>query len=386
MSKLRVIETFAGIGAQTKALKNLNIEHEVVAISEWDIHALISYAHIHKSKEMQNFQVPSKKEMLEELSNFSFSNDGKKPLLKIKNISEAKLTELYKAHKVTNNLSSILNVKSEQIPNFDLLTYSFPCQAISLQGKQEGLKKDTGTSSSLLWEIERILKSLHSEDRLPIYLLMENVANLFSKKFIPFFEEWKEFLTSLGYETTHGILKASDFDCPQNRERAFAISILKTKNQKFEMPIGHLTKKSISDILEPQYITKKLNLTHLETKLKHKKSSDINFKKTGLHSTILENYTTFQSENIAYFDDGISPTITANGAQSRIKIIDSQNGSLRYMSGCEHLKLMGFEVIDYQNLSNCSYPISDLIVKKQAGNSICVQVLEAIFKNLFLVK
>jgi len=384
MSKLKVIETFAGIGAQTKALKNLGIEHEVVAISEWDINALISYAYIHKSKEMQTFVLPSKEEIIAELSKFTFSNDGKNPISKVKSIRDPKLYELYKAHKVTNNLSSILNVTSQQIPDFDLLTYSFPCQAISLQGKQEGLKKDTGTSSSLLWEIERILKRLKEEGRLPTYLLMENVANLFSKKFMPFFNEWVEFLNALGYETTHGILKASDFDCPQNRERAFAVSILKTANQSFTFPKGSLTQKTIADILEPQYVSQNLKLTHLESKLKHKKSADIHFKKTGLHSTILENYTTFQSENIAYFDDGISPTITANGAQSRIKIIDSKTGSLRYMSGCEHLKLMGFTKSDYQNLSNCSYPITDALIKKQAGNSICVPVLEAIFKNFFL--
>jgi len=382
MLGLRVVEVFAGIGSQAKALKNLNIEHEIVAISEWDIHALISYAYIHKNEEMDSVVLPEKSEVINQLSQYTFSTNGKTPVLNIKNIGEKKLFELYKAHKVTKNIGSISNILAKQIPDFDLLTYSFPCQAISLQGKQEGLGKNTGTSSSLLWEIERILSTLKDEGRLPTFLLMENVANLFSKKFMPFFNTWLEFLNKLGYHTSYEILNASHFDCPQNRKRAFAVSVLNDKNGGFTFPIGTPTQKNISSILEQDHISTNLLLPHLEQKLKHKTPTETAIKKSNLHTTLLNNYTTFNSENICYFDDGVAPTITASGAQSRVKIINSKTGSLRYMSACEHLKLMGFEASDYQKLSKCSYRIGEVTIKKQAGNSICVPVLEAIFNAL----
>ena len=391
-NKLKVFETFAGIGAQTKALKNINVEHEVVATSEWDINAIISYAYIHQKDEMQKFNNPTVEEAINYLKQYTFSSDGKKPLAKLTHLKQEKLFELYKAVIINKNFGSILQIKAKDLPSFDLLTYSYPCQAISLQGKQEGLKKGTGTSSSLLWEIERILLELKEENRLPKYLLMENVANLFSQKFMPYFKEWVSFLEDLGYQTKYDILKSSNFEIPQNRERAFAVSILKEKQMnsdfchsvdEFVFTQKELTHKKIKDITD-DIVDKSLFLNHLEEKLKEKDGSKLKVKNTGIKSTVLLNYTTFQSENIVYFDDGIAPTITANGAQSRIKIIDSKNNNhLRYLTGAEHLKLMGFTQNDYDNLKSCSYKIAEQMIKKQAGNSIVVNVLESIFNNLF---
>lgn len=376
---IRVFETFSGIGAQTKALKNIGIEHQVVGVSEWDINAIISYSEVHCQEALSKVKTPSKMEAIEYLEKFSFSSDGKKPIVKISKLKEKKLFQLYKAQKAINNLGSITQIKAENIPDFDLLTYSFPCQAISLQGKQEGLEKGTGTSSSLLWEIERILLELKKDNRLPKYLLMENVANLFSKKFIDFYNNWEQFLTSLGYKTEKKILKASFFNCPQNRERAFAVSILSSNDdENYVFPNGNFTSLTIEDILE-ENVSEKYFLPKLEEKIKHKSAPK---KNTGIRSTVLENYTTFNSENIVYFYDSIAPTITANGAQSRIKIID-KNKKLRYLTPLEHWKLMGFQKEDFLNAKERGV-ISDNILKKQAGNSICVKVLEEIFKSLFI--
>lgn len=372
---LKVFETFAGIGAQTKALKNIGIKHKVVAISEWDLNALISYANVHCKKEMELVKIPGRDKILEELNNFTFSNDGKVPLKSLGRLSEKRLYDLYAANKVTNNLGSIMEVDVKKIPDLDLLTYSFPCQAISLQGKQEGLERGTKTSSSLLWEVERILIGLRDSGRLPKYLLMENVANLLSAKFMPFFNSWVDFLNALGYETKYGILKASNFDCPQNRSRAFAISVLGKNSFKF--PGGTLTDLRLKDVIlnsveEKYYLDKLLPL------LKGRKLKD-----SGICSGVLEGYTTFQSENIVYYLEGIAPTITANGAQSRVKVVD-QNGRLRYLVPLEMWRLMGFEDCDY----NAAFEggTTETILKKQAGNSICVKVLEKVFANMFLNK
>ena len=371
---IRVFETFSGIGAQTKALANTKVSHSVVATSEWDINAIISYANIHCKKEMLKIVIPSYDEMIEYLSGFTFSSDGKKPIKSIKRLPKNRIMQLYVATIASNNFGSISDISAESLPDFDLLTYSFPCQAISLQGKKEGLVKGSKTSSSLLWEVERILLELSEQKRLPKYLLMENVANLLSKNFIPFFNTWLDFLDSLGYKTSYGILTASDFNCPQNRNRAFAISVL--GDQKIDLPVGKRTLLTLNDFVEdtsPQ----KYYLDHLLHKVDFKNKK---VKNSGICSTLLKNYTTFQSENYVYFLNGISPTITANGAQSRLKIIDHKN-KLRYLMPIELWRLMGFTDNDFYAAH--SMGISEVILKKQAGNSICVPVLEAIFKKMF---
>lgn len=74
------------------------------------------------------------------------------------------------------------------MPDFDLFTYSFPCQSVSNAGLQKGLTEGSGTTSSLLWECKRAIIAKH-----PTFMLMENVANLVSKKFKPEFNKWLRF-------------------------------------------------------------------------------------------------------------------------------------------------------------------------------------------------
>ena len=138
---LRVFEAFAGYGSQSIALRNLGIEYEVVAISEIDKYAIKAYEAIHGP---------------------------------------------------TNNLGDICKIDPSDIPGHDLFTYSFPCQDLSVAGKQAGLGK--GTRSGLLYECEKII-----EAKKPKYLLLENVKNLVGKKFKPEFDKWLEYLEGLGY-------------------------------------------------------------------------------------------------------------------------------------------------------------------------------------------
>ena len=169
---LKVIELFAGIGAQHRALQKANIDHEVIAISEIDKYAIQTYNAIH----------------------------GETP-----------------------NLGDI--TKIERLPKADLWTYSFPCTDISLAGRMSGFAKDSGTNSSLLWEVQRLLNTAEGDGTLPKYLLMENVKNLVSKKFKPLFDEWCAFLEGLGYKNFYKVLNAKDYGIPQNRERIFMVSI-----------------------------------------------------------------------------------------------------------------------------------------------------------------
>lgn len=121
------------------------------------------------------------------------------------------------------NLGDICKVDPNDTPDCDILTYSFPCQDISTAGKQRGFEKGSGSRSSLLWECEKIIKA-----KRPKYLLMENVKALVQKKFMPEFRRWLDTLDALGYTTYWKVLNAKDYAVAQNRERVFAVSILRS--------------------------------------------------------------------------------------------------------------------------------------------------------------
>ena len=92
------------------------------------------------------------------------------------------------------------------------------------------MKKGSGTRSGLLWEIERILKGLHEQGRLPEYLLLENVRTIKAESNIADLRQWLDFLESIGYSNDECmLLNALDFGVPQDRERAFIVSHLGEK-------------------------------------------------------------------------------------------------------------------------------------------------------------
>lgn len=158
--KLKVFEAFAGIGAQASALKRLNIEYEIVGISDWFIDAIKCYAAIH-CKDRQVEVPEDKAKLLEYLSKFTFSADSVRPT-DLRRLSEDDLRDLYRANKQSNNYGSISEIDPAEMPETDLLVYSFPCQDLSTGGLGKGMKKGSGTRSGLLWEIERILLGLKS--------------------------------------------------------------------------------------------------------------------------------------------------------------------------------------------------------------------------------
>jgi DNA (cytosine-5)-methyltransferase 1 len=196
MEKINVFETFAGIGAQHKALEILkthfNLNYKIVATSEWDIWANISYNAIHHDNKNIAQTIPTET-IIEFLNQYTHSHDSKKPISANYFEKQDRLTLelLYSSIKNCNNLGSI-TVKGQELidsvkdKRVDLITYSFPCQDLSVAGSfhgfNQGMKKGSGTRSGLLWEIERILRELKKIDKLPKYLLLENVKNMLSEK------------------------------------------------------------------------------------------------------------------------------------------------------------------------------------------------------------
>ena len=194
---LTVNELFSGIGSQSAALKRLGIDFKVVGIAEIDKYAIKSYEAIHGP---------------------------------VKNYGDIS--------------------KIDKLDYADFWTYSFPCQDISVAGKQRGINENT--RSGLLYEVEKLLYKSIMYNEQPKYLMLENVKNLVGKQFKPQFDEWLKRLDELGYNTYWKVLNAKNYGIPQNRERVFAISIRKDIDTGYEFPVGFDNGKRLKDILESE--------------------------------------------------------------------------------------------------------------------------------------
>lgn len=229
---ITVNELFSGIGAQASALQRLGIPHKIIHTSDIDKDAVLSYAAVHcgLTDEIINTYVdyPTREQMAKELTEINLGYDFKenKPYNWFKYLNrKTKYIERYwLACKLSKNIGDISKIQN--LDYADFWTYSFPCQSISIAGRQEGIIQGE-TRSGLLYEVQRLLETAKRNNTLPKYLMLENVKNLVGKKFKPQFDEWIKWLDELGFNTYHQVLNAKDYGIPQNRERVFAISVRK---------------------------------------------------------------------------------------------------------------------------------------------------------------
>lgn len=141
------------------------------------------------------------------------------------------------------NLGDMTKIDWTTVPDFDLLTYSTPCQDFSNAGRQRGGQEGSGTRSSLLWHTREAII-----EKRPKYLLMENVKNLVSGKFLGTFLKWCDELSSYGYTNFQQVLNAKDYGVPQNRERIFVVSIL--GDSWFTWPEPMPPEKTLADLID----------------------------------------------------------------------------------------------------------------------------------------
>lgn len=386
INMIQVVTLFSGVGSQEMALKRLGIPFQVVAMCEIDKFAIQSYTAIHGE---------------------------------------------------TRNLGDISKVHTKEFPNCDLLTYSFPCQDISQAGNMAGFEKGSDTRSSLLWECARAIVATK-----PKYLLMENVKALVSKKFMPHYQEWLDWLERQGYTNYSQVLNAKDYGVPQNRERVFCVSIL-GEHEPYQFPTPIPLEKKLRDVLEDEVDEKYYLKDEIAARLIFKENHNLvgyipsKFKQNGEvmhpdgHSTTLcaRDYkgpkqiievgkldmNWKESMKRVMSDEGICSTLcTMQGGHRQPKIIrpcltpdrveKRQNGRrfkendepmftittqdrhgvlidyrIRKLTPLETWRLMNFSDEDFYKAQNVC---SNSQLYKQAGNSIVVAVLEGIFRNM----
>ena len=253
---IRLIEFFAGYGSQALALKYLGVPFEHHKICEWAVKSIQAYKDIHMTDDntdyVKDWNILDIKDFLYQKG---ISSNYNEPMTKeqIDRLNSEEAKRILNNIIVTHNLVNIQQVIGSDLEIYDkdkytyILTYSFPCQDLSLAGKGKGMS-DTSTRSGMLWEVERILKECQDLGTLPDVLLMENVPQVHSKDNIDDFYKWQLSLESMGYQNYWQDLIATDYGIPQTRNRCFMVSILGEYNYKFPDPIP--LDKKLKDLLE----------------------------------------------------------------------------------------------------------------------------------------
>ena len=325
-NKLRIMECFGGIGACTKALERLGIDYEIADYVEIDKYAVKSFNAINDT----NFEP-------QDICNWN---------------------------------------KDIEV---DLIMHGSPCQDFSLAGKQAGGDKDSGTRSSLMYETVRIVEKLK-----PKYIIWENVKNLLSKKHIHNFETYLQTMKALGYKNYYQVLNAKDYGIPQNRERVFTVSIRNDIDKNFIFPPKQELKLKLKDLLEDEvnecyyWNNKTVDILRKEkiNKIEYKWNSEV--KKFIFNEKINLNKTySLNAYNNSYSE--ISHTITT--PHNTLFVLN--NKKIRKTTCCENWLLMGFDKEDFEKAEKVN---SNTQLYKQAGNSIVVNILVEILKNLILTE
>lgn len=415
MSKhYKIVELFSGIGSQAKALKNLNVDIDVQATCEWDIHAFIAYDAIHNDTSiLEEAKEKNKEELFDALKSYTLSNNGKESmsLATLHAYSEEVLRRIYTAIKRTSNLVDISKVSGNDMPDkTDLLTYSFPCQDLSNVGAfhhyNKGIDKNSGSRSSLLWEVGRILTEMKlANKRLPRYLVMENVPTLLSERHRNNFFTWINELRELGYISGYYQLNAKDFGIPQNRPRLLMLSVYVGDNDhKIKIVNNYFAstdeEKIVSDYRNSDFfhdltVRDLLRITNDKGSVLWNEAVECTPNDTPSRRKIWEKNPVIYNQDGTYTEESFIRTITTKqdrNPNSGNIYFDSgleNRGKFRYLTPRECMLFMGFTDEDYEKLISANpeqrihsklFPRDKII--RMAGNSIPVKLLEGFFFQL----
>jgi len=369
---IRLIELFGGIGLQALSLKKEGVLFEHHRLCEVDKFAVTSYNAIHGT-------------------NFTPSN-----------IQDWEGSDL-----------GIIDTDRY----IYIVTYSFPCQSLSVSGDATGMDEGSNTRSSLLWEVIRLLKET---PQLPQVLVMENVTQVHEQRN---YENWVRLLfvlTQLGYTNHYADLNSKDYGVPQDRNRTFMVSLLGDYEYSFPKPIAltEVLKDRLEQNADSKYYLPIEAFESLSIKSQGIESRSIKQKSLfGLPSApknnignIVESAKRFRLPEIqvvgrvnhgayanlhdiarrVYSENGISPTMhTCGGGNLEPLVYIEAEQRIRKITERESWRLMGISDEDYDKAKsalNQTYyngrDRSSSQLRKQSGNGLCISVLAEIFRQM----
>ena len=321
---MRVVSLFSGIGAYERALENIGIDVE-----------LVNYCEILKDKS--------------------------KAYSILHNVSEEK------------NLWDVTKIDTDKMEDFDLLVYSTPCQSFSISGKMKGLEDLRGT---LFYNALEVIKA-----KKPKYCVMENVSNLAGKRFAKDFEAMRDSLEILGYHNYWKCINAKTF-IPQNRDRVYLVSIREDIDDgSFVFPEGHDNRSwwEVIDMSDMRPLTDRQQRM-IDHAMGVNKSDSIHLEgEVQFDNAVI----TLRQSGLRFQNNREYPTLTAHYGKGggNFTIIAKDGKVLGGITPRNCFKLMGFEFEDSDLLTKNGFSKSSQYI--MAGDSVCVPVLEQIFKNLF---
>jgi DNA (cytosine-5)-methyltransferase 1 len=263
----------------------------------------------------------------------------------------------------------ICDVKASEVPNIDIILGGFPCQAFSIAGYRKGFEDEKGRGT-LFFEILRIIKA-----KKPKAILLENVKNLVGHDKGNTFRVILEALKDAGYHVKYAVLNAMEYgDIPQNRERIYIVGFRTKKAfEKFTFPEPIPLKKTIHDVID---FINPVDEKYLYTKGKYK--GDIYDKLVAAMDDSNAVYQ-WRRKYVRKNMSGVVPTLTANQGEGghNVCIVKTKQG-IRKMTPKECFNTQGFPE------SFVLPDIADGRLYKQAGNSVCVSVVQRIAEQMLV--
>lgn len=262
----------------------------------------------------------------------------------------------------------IRTVQANEIPDFDVMLAGFPCQAFSIAGHREGFDDAKGRGT-LFFELIRIIR-----DKQPKVVFLENVKNLVTHDNGNTFRVLLDALENEGYHVKYAVLNAMYYgNIPQNRERIYIVAFKDSKQCDwfvFPEPISLTT--TIRDIID------------FDNEVSEKYYYKPGKYKSNIYEKLVE---AMDDENFVYQwrrryvrknVNGVVPTLTANqgGGGHNVCLVKTKHG-IRKMTPRECFNTQGFS-------SDFVLPLdmSDSRLYKQAGNSVCVSVVQRIADSI----
>lgn len=262
----------------------------------------------------------------------------------------------------------INEVKANEIPDFDVMLAGFPCQAFSVAGYRKGFDDEKGRGT-LFFELVRIFK-----EKKPAVIFLENVKNLVGHDNGNTFSVILEELKKENYHVKYKVLNAMEFgNIPQNRERIYIVAFKdKEAYKNFEFPMPIPLKTCLTDIIDFNTL---LEEKYYYTEGKYK--GDIY---EQLVDAMDDPYAIYQwrRKYVRKNKSGVVPTLTANQGEGghNVCLIKAKHG-IRKMTPHECFNTQGFPK-DFVLPTD----MSDARLYKQAGNSVCVSVINRIAEEI----